>query len=375
MKLNIKFSFLSLLLASTAPGFAIETSHCTVDAATLLMKAGAGVDSGPSRLAKDATPEGSPGPVEPLPGSVEFDQSAAVAHIKKSGAQVNYLGFAHGLHRLSASSNNQFMLFQLSPDGAAVVAGLASDITVDNLKSISGAHLSPLGELHGLAGYYLQNGPEFQVLYETPDHTAMISGVMWEMSGDTTKNVTKDQVAKIEGTTPKVLIGNEQVDVSADSKKSPVALVEKTTFGTYGDPNAPRIYVFIDPLCIYSIRAMQELQPYINKRLVDVAIIPIAVLDYEDQNRSTPAALSLLSMDRSGMVEAWSKQQYDRPSTPESQAHLHDNMAVAAILGLNGTPMVVWKKADGSEGRIDGLPQDWDVVISSLAGGANVARR
>jgi thiol:disulfide interchange protein DsbG len=120
---------------------------------------------------------------------------------------------------------------------------------------------------------------------------------------------------------------------------------------------------------------MQELQPYINKHLIEVAIIPIAVLDYEDQNRSTPAALSLLSMDRSGMVEAWSKQQYDRPSTPESQAHLHDNMAVAALLGLNGTPMVVWKKADGSEGRIDGLPQDWDVVISSLAGGANVARR
>jgi len=52
---------------------------------------------------------------------------------------------------------------------------------------------------------------------------------------------------------------------------------------------------------------------------------------------------------------------------PEQLGGFHKNS--------HGTPMVVWKKADGSEGRIDGLPQDWDVVISSLAGGANVARR
>jgi thiol:disulfide interchange protein DsbG len=198
---------------------------------------------------------------------------------------------------------------------------------------------------------------------------------MWEMSGDTTKNITKGQVAKIEGASPKLMVGNEQIDVSPDGKQSALTLVEKTTFGTYGDPAAPRVWVFIDPLCIYSTRAMEQLQPYINQHRVQVAIIPIAVLDYEDQNRSTPAALGLVSKSRGEMVEAWSKQQYDHPAGSEAEAHLHDNMAVAAVLGLNGTPMVIWRKADGSEGRIDGLPGDWNLIMGSLAGGAYEAQR
>jgi thiol:disulfide interchange protein DsbG len=60
--------------------------------------------------------------------------------------------------------------------------------------------------------------------------------------------------------------------------------------------------VFIDPLCSYSIRAMAALEPYAASGRVELAVIPLAVLDYEDQNRSTPSALGMLpiSMTRRG---------------------------------------------------------------------------
>jgi thiol:disulfide interchange protein DsbG len=192
MKHKIQYSFIAILLASSAPALALEGSHCTIDAPDLLMRVAAPGDSGaaPSGLDGRAADQ-SAGPINGLFPAVDLDHSAAVAHIKKSGAEVRDLGLSHGLQRLSASHSNQFMLFQLSPDGEAVVAGLASDISLTKLQSIPGAQITDLGEAHGLAGYYLQNGPEFQVLYETPDHAAMISGVMWEMSGDTTINITK----------------------------------------------------------------------------------------------------------------------------------------------------------------------------------------
>jgi len=43
-------------------------------------------------------------------------------------------------------------------------------------------------------------------------------------------------------------------------------------------------------------------------------------------------------------------------------------MAASEAIGLRGTPTVIWRKADGSQGRIDGLPEDWNAVIASMGG-------
>lgn len=41
-------------------------------------------------------------------------------------------------------------------------------------------------------------------------------------------------------------------------------------------------------------------------------------------------------------------------------------MAAVAAIGLRGTPTFVWRKADGTEGRTDGLPSDVDAFIASV---------
>jgi thiol:disulfide interchange protein DsbG len=41
-------------------------------------------------------------------------------------------------------------------------------------------------------------------------------------------------------------------------------------------------------------------------------------------------------------------------------------MAVGGALHLRGTPTFIWRAADGSTGRADGIPPDLNAVIASI---------
>lgn len=300
-------------------------------------------------------------------------QSPALEHIAKSGARLFDLGEAHGLRAVLARQGAEFMIFQLAPDGAAAVSGVQTDLSVAKLLAIAGGdpQVTELGTSHGLKGLFVRNGTQFQVFYATPDGESVIPGVMWDAEG---KNVTRQQVAPIPGVTPSVTIGRDtKEEVGGLAGSSALAAAERTIFGVTGESTAPRLYVFVDPLCGYSVRALQQLQPFVARGRVQAAIIPLSVLDYEDEGRSTTSALAMLSKPADEMVPAWSRGELNGPASHDAQDKLRRNMATAEAIGLRGTPTLVWRKADGSEGRVDGLPQDWEGVIASMEG-AHVAR-
>jgi thiol:disulfide interchange protein DsbG len=190
------------------------------------------------------------------------------------------------------------------------------------------------------------------------------AGIMWDSSG---KNLTHDQVSRIAGVAPTAVIGQDPSGANAMAPtRSALEAVQSTAFGRVGDPDAPRLWVFVDPLCSYSVRALQSLKPFVDQHRVQVAIIPISVLDHEDQNQSTPAALALLSKASDQMVSAWEHQDYGATGGPEVSARLRTNMEAAQAIGLRGTPTLVWRKPDGSEGRIDGMPNDWQSLMASV---------
>ena len=262
-----------------------------------------------------------------------------------------------------------------APDVAAPVIGADRIARIPALKRISsnGAALYDLGMQHGLSTIFAKSGSTFQVFYLTPDGQAGIGGVMWDYTGH---NITRDQVTPIDGTIPTVSIGVTGSPLkpgsppAAEPVQSPgtLATVQNTVFGTAGSPAAPRLYMFIDPLCSFSVRAMDQLRPYIAAGKLQVAVIPLSVLDYEDQGRSTVAAKSLLGMPAGQMVEAWRNQMTTPlPAVgPEASVQLAKNMAAAEALRLRGTPTFVWEKADGSVGRADGIPNDMDALIASI---------
>ncbi len=315
------------------------------------------------------------GRTEPLAlaAPVDVETVPALKHIAATGAQLLDLGEAHGLRSVSARSGDQFMILQIAPDGQAVVGGPQLDLPVDKLMTLASGQVKELGESHGLRGLYLRNGQEFQVLYVTPDGRSTIAGVMWDATG---KNLTREQVSKIDGAVPTMVVEKEGTKTLEVAAKADALLgVEHSAFGVYGDPAAPRLWMIFDPYCTYSVRAFDELKPYVASGRVQIAIIPIAILDYETNGQSTPATESLLSQDPARMAEAWDHQSFRMPASPEAPALLQKNDRIAEEIGLKGTPTLVWRKADGTAGEVDGIPKNWEALIAEVEGAHNVSAR
>lgn len=257
--------------------------------------------------------------------------------------------------------------------GAMTVHALTpSEIAaVPALKRIAsnGAELSELGIQHRLRTIFARNGDAFQVFYVAPDGQAVVGGVMWDETGH---NITRDQVAPIPGTIPTVKIGttaapSQTIAVTSKPDASLLKVVAGMTYGTIGPAAAPRLWMFVDPMCAFSIRAMQLLRPYVEAGRIQLAVIPLSVLDYEDQGRSTPAAEVMVSFPADQMVAAWTGQQLTGTPPAAAANVLQANMAGAAAIHLRGTPTFVWRKSDGSVGRADGLPEDIGTMISAIA--------
>lgn len=307
----------------------------------------------------------------------------ALRRVASAGAQLVELGSWHGLRRVLARSGKQFMFLQVTPDGEAIVAGLPVDMTPAEWVATAGpGQLRELGTLHGLRTLFVTNAGQFQTIYVTPDGQRVVPGAMWDSSG---RNLTRDQVSGVPGTVATVEIGPGATGVPVDAPARPaaraalsaLAQVEAANAGSVGDPAAPKLWVFVDPLCSYSVRAMQQLRPYVEAKRLQLGIIPVAVLDREDGGRSTVASLAMLSQPPGEMVSAWldtvsptsSAQARNRlggAASPDAQPKLAANHAAAGAIGLRGTPTLVFRRADGTEGREDGVPKNLEALVASL---------
>ena len=316
-----------------------------------------------------ALPAGPPLAGPPLPASLA--SLAFARHVSDAGAAVEDFGIAHGMHLMAARGGDEFMVFEIAPDGEAAVAGAAVELTVDQLRTVAAGKIIELGEQHGLRGFFVRSGPQFQVFYATPDSERVIPGVLWDATGH---DLTRAQVDRIPGAVPTVVVGPGEPaspPTPASPPAAPVAalpLLEKANAGGVGSPSAPHLFMFIDPQCIYSVRAMQMLQPYVAAGRVRLSVVPLSILDGEDQGQSTRSALALLSKPADQIVEAWRNGMVGGAPAPEAEKRLRVNMAIAEAAGIKGTPTFVWRKADGTEGRIDGVPNSVDAMVASVGG-------
>jgi thiol:disulfide interchange protein DsbG len=313
-------------------------------------------------------------PVDAKPASVSpaSADSPMLKHLAQSGAQLSELGTGHGMRSVIVRQGDQFMVLALAPDGQAAVAGLEAELSVEQLKQAVGDRMTPVGTQHGVTGFFVRNGAQFQVFYATPDGERLIPGIMWDATGH---NVTRDQIATIAGTIPTVEIaadgdgaGGVPAQAPSPTHTTDLSAVQEAAFGLSGDPTAPRLWMFIDPECPFSIRAMAQLQPLIDAKKIRLAVIPLAVIDYENQGKSTKDALALLSKPADRMVQTWRAGDLHGDSAPAAADKLRTNMKIAGMVGLRGTPTLVWQKSDGTEGRVDGLPANLDAILSSIGG-------
>ena len=182
------------------------------------------------------------------------------------------------------------------------------------------------------------------------------------------KNITRKQIADIPGAVPTVVVGSGETGQSSSTEAlvAALALLRKAFFGTIGPASAPHLFMLVDPQCIYSVRALQMLQPYVAAGRLQVSVIPLSVLDHEDQGQSTRSALALLSKPADELVSAWRAGSVNDPPSPEAAERLWANMAIAQAIGLKGTPTFIWRRPGGAKGRIDGIPMSIDALVSSI---------
>jgi thiol:disulfide interchange protein DsbG len=341
-----------------SPALAAAPPLCTLPAPAAIASA----DS-PEEPTVSSSPPASADTPTTLPealASMPFAQ-----HVAAAGATVTDLGESHGMRAIAARSGDQFMLFQVATDGRVAVSGATVELAPAQLETIARGNITDLGVRHGLHGFFVRSGPQFQVFYATPDNQRLIAGVLWDAAG---KDLTRQQVAHIPGAIPTVVVGGAEPGQPSSTAAGVAALplLEKASFGTIGQASAPRLFMLVDPQCIYSVRALQMLHPYIANGRVQVAVIPLSVLDHEDQGQSTRSALVLLSKRGDQLVSAWQAGSLNDAPSPAAADRLRANMAIAQGIGLKGTPTFIWRRPDGSEGRIDGIPSSIDALVSSV---------
>src|SRR5271166_2166149 len=382
----LPFLLIASALATNCPAMAQDAPHCALEAPAQMIEVADAVGAAASEPAAAKSAEAAEAEAiaklkaaaDSLGAGVlgapsDVDRVPVLKHIAGTGAKLLELGSAHGVRTVSVRHDQQFMLLQVAPDGEAVVSGPQLDLSVSTLMTVAGGQVTELGEAHGLRGLYLRNGQEFQVLYATPDGKATIAGVMRDANG---KNLTREQVSKIDGAVPTMVVEKEgSKTLEAAAKADALLGVEHSAFGMYGDPAAPRLWMIFDPYCSYSVRAFDELKPYVAAGRIQLAIIPISILDYETNGQSTPAAEPLLSRDPARMAEAWDHQSFRTPASPEAPSLLQKNNRIAEEIGLKGTPTLVWRKLDGTAGEIDGIPKNGEVLIAEVEGAHNVSAR
>ena len=309
-----------------------------------------------------AVPISSPvAPASPSPLSGPLTGIPFLRHVASAGAAITDLGFANGMHEISARSGTQFMLFDIAPDGSAAVAGVPIDISVAELKTVALGDITDIGQVHGLEGYFVWSGTVFQVFYATPDSLKVIPGVLWDASG---KNLTKAEVQNIPGAVPTGTVDGP--DGAQAAPADVLAMMQNATSGTIGNNPTRHVYMLIDPQCIYSIRAFQMLKNFADEDQIEISVIPLTILDGEDGGQSTRSAMALLSDPPDQIVGAWETGSETNPPSAAAADKLKTNMLLAQAIGLKATPTFLWRKADGSAGQLVGVPQDVEAFVAAI---------
>lgn len=346
----------------------------------MAVSAGAAAASpSPARPAPASAPAPSPAP--PLPEALAA--LPFVRHVAASGAAVRDLGEAHGMRAVAAVRGDEFMLFQVAPGGGAAVAGAIAHLSPAQLAEIAPGGTTEIGERLGLRGLFVRSGPNFQVFYVTPDGQRVIPGVLYDAAG---REQTRAQIATIPGAVPTVVVGDGGAaagpagPVAATAAAGGLGLLERLRAGgggpearprvhaeVVGAEGAPTVWMLADPRCGYSVRAMQMLQPLVSSGRVRVGIVPVAVLDREPGGASARKAMAMLSLPPGAALPAWGARALGGvPPAPDAPARLADNMALANAIRLTGTPTFLFRRADGSEGRADGLPDNPAAIAAAM---------
>lgn len=252
---------------------------------------------------------------------------APLETLAKEGAQVRFLGTQGGLDGWIAMQNGQEQYFYVTPDREYLLLGLLFDKTG---KMITLAQVSELQK---------QGGPVLDILKAEPS----------------TKGVSvADGIPK----------KDEIVKSLKNSSEQMYADIEGANWVALGQPDAPLIYMIIDPQCPYCHEFMKTLRPEILAGKIQVRMIPVG---FKDDTRAQAALLLAVPNAQDRWFKHLDGDTAALPVTPGiNEQGVERNMAIMQSWKLNVTPLSFYRARDNKIKIIQGRAKDLKALLGDL---------
>jgi thiol:disulfide interchange protein DsbG len=207
----------------------------------------------------------------------------------------------------------------------------------------------------GLTGWVMKISGRNLIVYTTPTGNYVMSGALLDKTGT---NLTKTY--------------GEKYLPKPDAAKLAAALAADGTLVEEGVPQAPLLYAYADPNCIFCNKLWNELRPYLQSGKVRVRWVMLGFLKQTSKGR---AAAIIAAKDRAGALsldETQFDKQHEEGAIPPLDPIPSD---IAKVLTLHetqmndadgrGTPMLLFRR-DGQWALNYGMPKDLPAFMATL---------
>lgn len=228
----------------------------------------------------------------------------------------------------------------------------------------SGAEVYDMGTHLGLRGVWAVSREEGmqQPFYIAPNGKGLIAGAAFLSEGPPEeRNLTLSALKHVPGVIPSAEVKNaaqQQAVARAPQITNAMALqvMTDTTHGLVGNNRSPRVWMFFDPRCPYSLKAFEELRPEVEAGRLQLALIPVPLLDPNGNGPSTRAAKQLLGSE-APMDETWplvrsgGSVPFDEDA---ADSRVRQNMQAARSIGVPASPTFVFADKEGKARTFSG---------------------
>jgi thiol:disulfide interchange protein DsbG len=297
------------------------------------------------------------------------EQAAQEAVTSKLGAVVD-----------AAQANIEKQQFLYEPVHPPVIASAAQ----------RGAQLQYVGSRNGFNGWIVVEKGVPSYTYVSEDGQTVFQGLMYDGEG---QPITLGQLAEAqlrnpaffgaeETETAQSQPGEQAVTTPADggalaAPQGPgetvytaLGITNIITMGAVNNPAAPVLYAFIDPDCPHCQEFLKAIeQTWLASGKIQLRAIPIG-FSGDDSKKRAAYLLSLPNEEAGAALMAHAKGDQKLPARSGltmAGEELNHNMFTS--WKFDGTPILVYRAADGQIMMVRGKPNDPDAVLNAIAAG------
>jgi len=204
----------------------------------------------------------------------------------------------------------------------------------------------------GLKAIVADSGKERRLFYVTPDGKSLISGTVFDATGNsvTAVDMGRGGIDTAAATAPQV---------PGSQAKALWDRAEQLSWISEGKAGAKTIYVLFDPNCPYCHRLWTTLRTAVNNGKIQVRWLPVAIL--KDDSKALGAAIYASKEPSKAMAQMVEHQLAPAPVSDAVNKRIAYNLLLLKDTGYTGVPTILYQQ--GGQYRVSmGVPNDREIA-------------